>query len=128
MQAETFAFFGIFVLLLYIFGEIGDKKVLGVFASLLLLVVGVVIYTDGIGFQQGATKISTDSSTATVSGNTTTTTITKNETTTPNYAQPAPLPYVPVSYAQLFGICFVLLSLYGMYWYGLNVLRQGFGR
>lgn len=136
MQAEIFAFFGGFLILLFIFAEIGDKKILGVFASLLLLIFGIVIGVDNIAFKVGETKIINDNSAEQstsevvldITSTNTTKTITGNETTTFLYASPAAMPYVPLGYAQLFGLCMILLSLYGMYWYGLNVLRQGFGR
>ena len=127
MISDVFAFYGIFVVLLFAFGELGQKKILGVFASLLFLILGLVVYVDNLTFSVSDTKIistSEQDSTETVLGITTTNkTISGNETTTRNYAPPAALPYVPLTFAQLIGLSLLLISMYGLIYYAYSMVR-----
>jgi hypothetical protein len=117
MYAETFTFFGIFILILLIFAEFGKHKIIGVMASLLLIMAGIWVGGDNITFQTGsATAIS---ETATTAGNETT--ITRTEALTNTYA-PITIPYTPIAFNILLALVLVSVGLYGTLFYALNLL------
>ena len=117
MYAETFTFFGIFTLILFIFAELGKHKIIGVMASLLLIMAGIWIGADNITFNTGSTT--TISETSIVVDNTTT--IDKNETLTLTSA-PLTIPYTPVAFNILLALVLISVGLYGMLFYALNLL------
>ena len=53
MELAIFGFFGAIILILLIFAETQGKKILGVFASLVLLLLAVFVLTDKLTFQTG---------------------------------------------------------------------------
>lgn len=55
MEFQVFAFIGIFIGALIILGELRGKKMVGVFASLLILLLAVIVLTDGLTFPSGTT-------------------------------------------------------------------------
>ena len=128
MLYEVFGLFGILVLLLFIFAEVGSKAILGVFASLLMLLLGVWVIFEPIMFKTAehttGTEISQGNQTI-VGGNTTSNSInTYNVTTNSTFTAPANPSYTPVSYSGLIGLVFVLLSMFGLLHYGLRVGRE----
>lgn len=122
MYAEIITFFGILTLILFIFAELGKHKIIGVMASLLLLMLGLWVAADNITFNTGSTSVVSETNTATVSGNITTTDISKNETITFTHA-PIIIPYTPVAFNTLLAMVLIFVGLYGMVFYALNLLR-----
>jgi hypothetical protein len=53
MQIEILGLFGAFILILFLFAEAARRREIGMIASLLLLILGAVILTDGIQFVAG---------------------------------------------------------------------------
>jgi hypothetical protein len=53
MQIEILGLFGGFILILFLFAEAARRREIGMIASLLLLILGAVIITDGIQFVVG---------------------------------------------------------------------------
>jgi hypothetical protein len=128
MQAEVFGLFGILLILLFFFAETGGKVILGVFASLLMLLLGVWVIVEPITFKTAehvvGTEITTTNQTS-VGGNTTThTTNTFNVTTNETFTVPPGPSYTPVSYSGLIGMVLLLLSMFGMLHYGLRVGKE----
>ena len=125
MQAEIAGLFGIIVILLFVFAETGSKVILGVFASLLMLLLGVWIIADPLTFKiaEHTTGTETVQMNQTVSGgNTTTNSVsTFNVTTNTTFAPPSNPTYIPLSYSGTVGLALILLSMFGMLHYGLRV-------
>lgn len=121
MNAETFTFFGVITLILFVFAEAGRHKIIGVLASLLLIMAGIWIAVDNITLNTGAATVISETSTATLDGNTTTTTLARNETQTTTYA-PITVPYTPVAFNVLLALILLGAGLYGMLYYALNLL------
>ena len=123
----------IIIFILFIAAELACMRILGVFASLLLLMLGLMILTDGIVYKVGDITIGTDSAAKfgnyhNISGNITLneTSLTHlNQTTADMYAEMT-VPYV--KFNEFIGLVLLLLSLFGMLHYGLGVgkfLNQG---
>ena len=132
MQLVIFGFFGIIILVLFVFAETNGKKILGVFASLLMLMLGVWCISDAISFETGSTLTGTNTKVLTSlaisdanSTNTTTNSITTlNQTTNSTYtAAPAPS-FSPLPFSGLIALILLLLSLFGLLHYGLSVGRE----
>ena len=128
MQLVIFGFFGILILVLFVFAETNGKKILGVFASLLMLMLGVWCISDAITFETGNTLLGTNTqvkTTISAGGNTTTNSITSlNQTTNSTYtAAPAPS-FSPLQFSGLIALVLLLLSLFGLLHYGLSVGRE----
>jgi uncharacterized membrane protein YeiB len=122
MYAETFTFFGVLTLILFVFAELGKHKIIGVMASLLLIMLGVWVGLDNITFGTGSTTAITESQAAITDGNTTNTTISKTETLTNTHA-PITIPNTPVAFNILLALVLISVGLYGMLFYALNLLR-----
>ena len=121
------------IIILFIAASFADMRILGVLASLLLLLMGVMIITDGIVYKVGSITGGNNNVVnggyTNISGNTTfknESSITYlNTTTTDTYAKMT-VPYV--DFGQTFGLILILLSMFGMLHYGMGVgkfLNQG---
>lgn len=123
---EVFTVLAVVIILLFLAAQFADMRILGVFASLLLLLMGVMITTDGIVYKVGTITGGSDMShkggSTNVSGNLTFTNSTevtyKNTTTTDSYAYMT-TPYV--NFSQTLGLVLILISMFGMLHYGLGV-------
>jgi hypothetical protein len=128
MQAEIAGLFGIIVILLFVFAETGSKVILGVFASLLMLLLGVWIIADPLTFKiaehtTGTETVQTNQTV--IGGNTTTNSVsTYNVTTNETFASPSNPTYIPLSYSGTVGLALILLSMFGMLHYGLRVGKE----
>lgn len=132
MQIEVFGLLGLFILVIFFFAETGGKKILGVFASLIMLMLGVWAFVDPISFNFGyrttGNQTEAKSQTSIVSGNTTTissTSTTIYNVSTNNTYTPASRPsFSPLGFSQLNGLALLLLSMFGMLYYGLAVKKD----
>jgi len=122
MYVETFSFFGLLTLILFVFAELGKHKIIGVLASLLLILAGLWVGSDNITFPTGTTTTVSETNTAVVVNDTTTTDISKNETQLTTYA-PITIPYTVVAFNVLLALVLVSVGLYGSLFYALNLLR-----
>ena len=114
MYAESIAFFGILTLILFVFAELGRHKIMGAFAALLLILMGLWVGLDNITFQTGSYTATTIT--------TTNTTITTNATLTPTYSTIA-IPNTPVAFNILLATLFIFVGIYAMLYYALYVVR-----
>lgn len=121
MNAETFTFFGVITLILFLFAEAGKHKIIGVLASLLLIMAGIWVAVDNITLNTGTATVVSETNVAITDGNTTTTTLAKNETLTTTYA-PITVPYTPVAFNVLLALILLGVGLYGALYYALNLL------
>ena len=130
---EVLGVLALIIIILFLAAQLGEMRILGVFASLLLLLLGLLIITDGVVYKVGGITIGADNEAKignyqNVSGNVTLneTSVTRvNETSTDMYAEMS-VPYV--NFNEMLGLVLVLLSLFGMLHYGLGVgkyLNQG---
>jgi putative Mn2+ efflux pump MntP len=129
MIAETFTFYALIVILLGFFAEFSKKPVFGLFGSILLILLGIYVITDGLQLKTGETNAitqlreGTDLTDGTTDNSTyseTTTlneTITETSTTTYEYTSPT-LPGFPIN---SLGLILVLLGLYSVYAYVLEI-------
>lgn len=123
MLVEVFAFIGFFTLIMYVLAEWGKHKIVGVLASLLLLMFGIFTYYDGIMFKVSETKLTTGTISEPCNCTIETAhTYDLNETTTPNYAPPAALPFIPITAAQLIGLVMFFASIYGLFYYSFTTI------
>jgi uncharacterized membrane protein HdeD (DUF308 family) len=114
MLLELYGVFGIFIVLLFAYTEIGEKKKpVGIFATLLTLLLGIVFIISDVHYVNGSTQVQV------TSGNTTTTVITPIIATATLPAPPFP---TTMSYSGLLGLSLVLLAMYGMLHYSDNFL------
>lgn len=121
MYVETFTFFGLLTLILFVFAEAGKHKIIGVLASLLLIMAGIWVGLDNITFGTGSAATISETNTAVITGNTTTTTVAKNQTLTNTYA-PVSIPNTPVAFNILLATILISVGLYGTLYYALNLL------
>jgi hypothetical protein len=132
MQIELFGLFGISIVILFVFSETPNKAIIGVFTSLLLLLLGVWCIYDPITMMSGNTLTgiqTTVSNSTTIANYTSSTSIeTKNLSTNFTYAPPANYAYTALSYSNLIGLFLVLISMFGMLHYGLRVGQDLNGR
>jgi hypothetical protein len=132
MQIELFGLFGISIVILFVFSETPNKAIIGVFTSLLLLLLGVWVIYDPITMMSGTQLTGTQttvSNSTTIANYTSSTSIeTRNFTTNYTYTPPANNAYTKLSYSGLIGLFLVLLSMFGMLHYGLRVGQDLNGR
>ena len=129
MQLVIFGFFGIIIIILFLFAEGQGKKILGVFASLLLLMLGVWCLSDPITFETGSQttgsnllmKTEMSSTTNGTLSTSSTSIITLNESTNSTYSPVSQPSYSPLSFSGLIALVLFLLGLFGMLHYGLSV-------
>jgi hypothetical protein len=123
---DIFEIFAILIILLFIAAQFSNMPILGVFAALLLMLMGIMILTDGIVYKVGASTSGDDmvyaSGSTNVSGNTTYTNETvityKNTTLTNAYAKMT-VPYV--DFSSTLGLILILISMFGILHYSLQV-------
>lgn len=128
MQAEIAGLFGIIVILLFLFAETGGKVILGVFASLLMLLLGVWIISDPLTFKIAEHTTGTEiiqTNQTIIGGNTTTSSInTYNVTVNDTFVTPSKPTYIPLSYSGTIGLALALLSMFGLLHYSLRVGKE----
>ena len=166
MYAETFTFFGIITLILFVFAEAANHKIIGVLASLLVIMLGLWVGGSGFYFPTGTstTIINATSENATYfpiciggtsppygcsgSGEILCTgavitcthednplcevgtpacqagTATSVETLTLTHA-PINIPSTPIDFSTLLTLVLVLIGVYGMLYYSLNLFGYG---
>jgi hypothetical protein len=126
---ETLSVFALVVILLFLAASLADIPILGVFASLLLLLLGILILTNGVVYVSGT--ITGGDIISQAGGNSSNfsflnqTRITQNTTVTNTYSLLS-VPYV--NFGETLGLSLILLSMFGMLHYGLGVgetLRDG---
>lgn len=128
MLLEAFGLVGILTLFLFIFAQLPDKAIIGVFASMVLLILGAWTLTDPIAIQSsertiGITNLSKINmiNESRISGSSNKT---FNETTNSSYS-PINIPsYVSLNFSNLISLTVIVLSMYGMLHYGLKVGRD----
>lgn len=114
MLLELYGVIAIFLVLLFAYAEIGErKKPVGVFASILLLLYGVLFLIGNVEYTYGQNEIKTvDTTNPTLS--------VTNSTIVPTTVQ-ATLPSPPfptwVTYGALLGVSCLLLSMWGLIHY-----------
>lgn len=123
---ETLGVLAAICIILFLAAHLTEQRILGVFASLLLLLLGVMIVTDGIAYDvgeiQGGANTLNANSMANTSGNltyTNTSSIEYYNVTSTNMYAPMEVPYV--DFAQTVGLVLLLLSMFGLLYYGLGV-------
>ena len=128
MLAEVFGLFGLIVFLLFVFAETQGKTMLGVFASLMMLLLGIWVIVEPIYFKVAEhitgteTTLKNETNTA---GNLTSSSIkTYNVTSNSTYVPPSDPSFTPLSYSGIIGLALVLLSMFGMLHYGLRVGKE----
>ncbi len=124
MYLELLAFFGLFLLILYVIAEGTRKPIVGAFASLLLITLGVWVIVDGLQMRTGDVLTKNEFQNQTVSfnnaTNATTTALTTTGTDTTVYVY-SPVPATPYLGLQfVLGIVLVLLGLYGATYYAMR--------
>lgn len=127
---EVFGFYSLIVIILAFFAEYSRKPIIGLFAAILLLLLGLFILADGLQFRTGditndiTTKTGTYLTNGTYPTNTTyeeTTALNEVSTTegSTTYAySDTDIPGFPV---LSLGIFMILLAIYGMYAYVLDI-------
>ena len=114
------------IILLFIAAGFSDMPILAVFASLLLILLGLLITVDGVAYKVGTITGGDDTAHTggftNISGNVTylneTTVTYKNTTSTTAYA----LMTVPIiNFSQTLGLVLILLGMYGLLTYALKV-------
>lgn len=130
MYAEIVIFFGLLILILLAFAELGKHKIIGVLASLLLIMLGLWIGLDDITFITGTNTEITGTNSITESelwvadeyvGNQTVTTYNTNENLTITHA-PTNIPNTGIAFNFLISMVLILVGLYGSLYYALNLL------
>jgi hypothetical protein len=131
---DVIGIIALIIIILFCAAQFCDMRILGVFASLLLMFTGVIIMTSGIAYRAGSIVSGGDtyanvSASMSISGNVTYTNTTsiiyKNTTSTNTYAIMT-VPYV--NFSQTLGLILMLISMFGLLHYGLGVgryLNQG---
>lgn len=125
--------FGVLVGILTILAEGTKKPEVGVMAALLLLMLGLWVLTDGMQYKTGETVTTSitgtnpTTSTETVDGNVTTiylnTTMNQTESATTAYVY-ANIPETPYfSMVTLLGLVMILLSMYGLLHYAMEIFN-----
>lgn len=110
MLLELYGVITIFLVLLFAYAEIGQKKKpVGVFASLLLLLTGLLFFISDVHYISGSTKVAVDNGGGTVTTVETPTVITA---TLPSPPFPSTL-----NYTGLLGTSALLLSLWSILHY-----------
>jgi uncharacterized membrane protein YeiB len=123
MYLEAVLLTGLFAFLLIFISEAYNKKLFGVAASLLMLILGLWIYTDGIQINTGSLEelqeerqglaIATNTSNTTIE-TTTNTTLTSATTNTQTYSN-LETPYM--QFHVVLGFFMIALSIWGMFVY-----------
>ena len=123
---EVFEIFAIIIIILFLAAQFADMRVLGVFASLLMLLMGVMIITDGIVYKVGSMTSGEDTIVKDSFSNTSDnftylneSAITYKNTTLTNAYAKMTVPFV--DFSQTLGLILILLSMFGMLHYGLGV-------
>jgi len=114
MIESTFAFFGLIMFLLMAYGAFAQVRLYSILGSILLLIFGIFVLSDGVQLKTGDEKITTG--TTTLSGNVTTYAL--NETTTATYADPPKISVFDWNF--MLGLIFILGGISGMYIYALQ--------
>lgn len=114
MIESTFAFFGLIIFLLMAYGAFARLRLYSILGSMLLLIFGIFVFSDGIQLKTGEEKITTG--TTTISSNVTTYAL--NETTTMNYADPPKISVFDWNF--MVGLVLLLAGLSGMYIFALE--------
>lgn len=123
---DVYSILFIIALILFIAASFASMRILGVFASLILILIGMMLITDGIVYPVGTihggdnTMITTNNSS--IIGNVTYTNSTAitymNTSTATTYA---PMTVSGIDFADTLGLFMVLLAMFGMLYYGLGV-------
>jgi hypothetical protein len=130
MYAEIVVFFGLLILILLAFAELGKHKIIGVLASLLLIMLAIWVGLDDITFITGTNTAITGTNSITESelwvadeyvGNQTVTTYNTNENLTISHA-PATIPNTPIAFNLLLALVLLSVGIYGALYYALNLL------
>lgn len=120
---ENIGLFSLLIILLYTGTYMSQIKVLGVFASMLLLIMGIWIAIDGVYMKTGE-LVGANSGMA--PGNLTNGTVSwSNQTSTDLYSPieiPVTAPYA--TFGNVVGLALILLSMYGMIHYGMKVISD----
>lgn len=131
---EVVGIFTLIIIVLLFAAEFAEMRILGVFASLVLLLLGVIITTDGIVYKVGTIYGGTDSSLRLGQYDTSIANLTMMNSTTytyPNTTSTDAYAYLSTPYfnfGQTLGFILILLSMFLMLHYALGVgkyLRTG---
>jgi len=130
---DVLSVIAVIIILLYLAGHFGEMPILSVFASLLLIMLGIFISTDGIVYRVGSITGGSDQtitgSTSNASGNFTyingTEVIYKNTTSTNAYAYMT-VPYV--NFSQTLGLILILLGMFFLLTYALKFAKDLSGK
>lgn len=127
MYLEIFALFGGIILLLFLFAEFTRQSILGVFASVLMLILSFWILTEGLYYQTGTSQFGTDitaqieNTTANNTNNITLTntiktiSLSRNMTTINTYAPIPTTRFIKLDF--LLGFSMLLLAIYSLFRY-----------
>jgi uncharacterized membrane protein len=116
MDSNTFGFFGLIVFLIMAYGTVARVRLFSIVGSVLLLILGLFMLSDGITLKTGEYTVT--ASNETTYEDTNTTVSAGNSTTTYLYTAP---PQVSVfDWDFMFGLTFILFGIGGMYIYALQ--------
>ena len=121
MILELVILMGIGSVVLFAFAETQHKKVVGIFGSIIMIMLGVGIATDGIQMMTGISTTTAGNQTITINGTTNTTIVDVNITDTNTYYYTdLALPYGNIK--DFAALLILGLGLFALIFYGLNVL------
>lgn len=116
MIFEMIGFIGLIILALVYFSK--DNGLLGLFASILILVLGFWIQASGIQIQTGQISITNTNSTTTNSS----TVSFENQTISGAYVDIPTTPFTSIT--DMLGISFILLGIYGLAFYVVKMMNM----
>lgn len=117
MNIQIFGFLGIIILLLVIFAEATkSKKALGVIAGLLLIMLGLWVYSDGIQIQTGQVTTKNINEFHDITPAYDNVTITGNETIT--YVM-SDITLEWITFNEVMGLFLILFGVFGVIFYAL---------
>ncbi len=119
MNVETVALFTSIPLIIFIFAETAkDRRVIGIVASMLLILLGLWIYFDGIQIQSGEVKaVNLNEFHNITAPNYDNVTITGNETTTATYTS---ITTSLIDFNTLLATVLILCAIFGVMYYALS--------
>jgi hypothetical protein len=121
MLLELVTGFGIFILILVILAETTKKPIVGAIASLVLLVLAMWIFLDGIQYKIGQDIVKTENTTTNSSLNSSTSLSAQTSEVRDIYTDLPSFSIVPMG--TLIPLLFVLLSMYGLMNYGMDLFN-----
>lgn len=120
---ENIGLFALLIVLLLIGTYLSNIKILGVFASMLLLIMGIWIAVDGVYIKTGEL---TGGQSGVFTNNTTNSTTTWTNQTATNLYSKIEIPnLIPsATFGSIVGLACILISMYGMLYFGMKLFAS----